>query len=132
MKTVGGSGKLRTIPIFTLLKDPFIMLTTTTDQISATQVKSYIGMVSGTSIIGGEDRELLLTALAAAADGIPMAYERLEKEARLQAIERMRDQAKEAGGQAVIGVRVKHEVMDADQHITMVFAMGTAVNLRYP
>jgi len=108
------------------------MLTTTTDQIHATQVKSYIGMVSGTSIIGGEDRELLLTALAAAADGIPMAYERLEKEARLQAIDRMRDQAKEAGGHAVIGVQVKHEVMDAEQHITMVFAMGTAVVLRYP
>ena len=108
------------------------MLTTTTDQIQATQVKSFIGMVSGTSIIGGEDRELLLTALAAAADGIPMAYERLEKEARLQAIDRMRDQAKEAGGHAVIGVRVKHEVMDAEQHITMVFAMGTAVELRYP
>jgi uncharacterized protein YbjQ (UPF0145 family) len=108
------------------------MLTTTTDQLGPTHVKNYIGMVSGTSIIGGEDRELLLTALAAAADGIPMAYERLEKEARLQAIERMRDQAKGAGGSAVIGVRVKHEVLDADEHITMVFAMGTAVALRFP
>jgi uncharacterized protein YbjQ (UPF0145 family) len=113
-------------------KTPFSMLTTTTEQIMSTQVKSFIGMVSGTSIIGGEDRELLLTALAAAADGIPMAYERLEKEARLQAIDRMREQAKGAGGHAVLGVRVKHEVMDAEQHITMVFAMGTAVELRFP
>ncbi len=107
------------------------MLTTTSDQLGEAQVKTYIGIVSGTSIIGGEDRDLLLAALTAAADGIPMAYERLEREARLQAIDRMRERAKDAGGNAVIGVRVKHEVMDGEQHITMVFAMGTAVELRY-
>ena len=58
------------------------MLTTTTDVIQNRQITGYIGMVSGTSIIGSEDRDTLLTALATAADGIPMPYERLEREAR--------------------------------------------------
>lgn len=103
------------------------MLTSSTDTLQNTVISQYIGMVSGTAIIGGEDREILLAAVAAAADGIPMPYERLEREARLLALDRMRDQAREAGANAVIGVQVKHEVMDANQHLTMVFAMGTAV-----
>lgn len=105
------------------------MLTTSTDTIQNQQINNYIGMVSGTAIIGGEDREVLLAALAAAADGIPMPYERLEREARLLAMDRMRDQAREAGANAVIGVQVKHEVMDTERHLTMVFAVGTAVKL---
>jgi uncharacterized protein YbjQ (UPF0145 family) len=103
------------------------MLTVTTDTLQNRNIAGYIGVVSGTAIIGGEDREVLIAALAAAADGIPMAYERLEREARLLAMDRMRDQAERAGGNAIVGLKIRHEALDVSRHVTMIFAMGTAV-----
>ncbi len=105
------------------------MLTTTTNDLQPRNISNYVGVVSGTAIIGGEDREALLAALAAAADGIPVAYERLEREARLLAMDRMRDQAERAGANAIVGLKVRHEVLDATRQVTLVFAMGTAVKV---
>jgi len=103
------------------------MLTTSVPTLQNRNISNYLGVVSGTAIIGGEDRETLIAALAAAADGVPIAYERLEREARLLAMDRMRDQAKHAGANAIVGVQIRHEVVDATKQLTIIFAMGTAV-----
>lgn len=106
------------------------MLTTTVDQLTTHNVIQYLGVVSGSAIIGGEERGILAAALGAAADGIPAPYERLEREARLRAMDLMREQAELVGGQAIIGLQIKHEVLDASRQITLILALGTAVKLQ--
>jgi uncharacterized protein YbjQ (UPF0145 family) len=105
------------------------MLTTTIDQLPGRIISQYLGVVSGTSVIGGDDREALVAALDATVDGIPTPFERLEREARLRAMDQMRGQAELAGANAVVGLHITHVQIDPTRLITAVFAYGTAVKL---
>ncbi|MEM9258948.1 MAG: heavy metal-binding domain-containing protein [Bacteroidota bacterium] len=106
------------------------MLTTTTDTLQHRQITQYFGIVSASAVVGGEDRDTLTDALDAAADGVSSPYERLEREARLLAMDLMRERAAEVGANAIIAVRTEHRVVDPRREISVVFVMGTAVKLQ--
>lgn len=106
------------------------MLTTTTDTLQNRQIMQYFGIVSASAAVGGDDRETLTTALDAAADGVSAPYERLEREARLLAMDLMRERAAEVGANAIISVRTEHRVMDAGRSLSVVFVEGTAIKMK--
>lgn len=106
------------------------MLTTTTDTLYNRPITKYFGIVSASTVIGGDDRDTLTAALDAAADGVSAPYERLEREARLLAMDLMRERAKEVGANAIIAVRTEHRIVDAGRGISVVSASGTAVTIQ--
>ena len=103
------------------------MLLTTTTDLPGLHITRYFGVISATSFIGSEEREIYLTALDAAADGIPSPLERLEQEARRQALELLRDKASELHADAIIGLQIDHRIIDATRNLMMIFVAGAAV-----
>lgn len=103
------------------------MLLTTTDQIPNLPIQRYFGVISATAFVGGDEREVLIAALDAAADGLTAPYERLEQEARRLALDFLRYKATELQADAIIGLRIEHRIMDPNRSLAMIFVAGTAV-----
>ena len=103
------------------------MLLTTTTDLHGLRVEHYFGVISATAFLGGDDREVLQTALDAAADGLLAPLERLEAEARANAIDLLRFKASELLADAIIGLQIEHRTLDAGRNLLMVFVAGTAV-----
>lgn len=103
------------------------MLLTTTTDIPNMQFSRYFGVISATSIVGGDEREVYHAALDAAADGVIAPLERLEQEARANAIDLLRFKASELQADAVIGLQIDHRTICAKRNLMMVFVAGTAV-----
>lgn len=103
------------------------MLLTTTANLPNLSIIRYFGVISATTFIGSEEREIYMTALEAAADGITTPLERLEQEARRQAIDLLRYKATELNADAIVGLQIDHRVIDPARNLVMIFAAGTAV-----
>lgn len=103
------------------------MLLTTTSDLPNMHVTRFFGVVSATTFIGGDDREVFNDAIAAAADGVIAPLERLEQEARRAAIDLLRFKASELNADAIIGLQIDHRTIDEKNNLVMIFAAGTAV-----
>lgn len=103
------------------------MLLSTTNDLPNLPIARYFGVISATTFIGSDEREIYLTALDAAADGLTAPLERLEQEARRRVIDLLRYKANELNADAIIGLQIDHRVIDAQRNLVMIFAAGTAV-----
>lgn len=105
------------------------MLLTTSTDLPNLSISRYFGVISATSFIGSDERELYLTALEAAADGVTAPLERLEEEARRRTIDELRFKAGELKADAIVGLQIDHRVIDPARNLVMIFAAGTAVRI---
>ncbi len=103
------------------------MINVNTDFIAGKEIKETLGIVRGSTIRARHIGRDILAGLKTIVGGEIKGYTDMINAARAQAVERMNEEAKNKGADAVINIRfVTAEVM---QGAAEVLAYGTAVKL---
>ncbi|RME96891.1 MAG: hypothetical protein D6773_16540 [Alphaproteobacteria bacterium] len=107
------------------------MLITTTPQVEGKVVRQYLGLVSGDAILGANVFKDFFASIRDIVGGRSASYERELRKAKNLALEEMVAEAKNLGGNAVIGVDLDYETISVGSggNMLMVSATGTAVQL---
>jgi uncharacterized protein YbjQ (UPF0145 family) len=104
------------------------MIITTTDYIPGYEVSEILGIVRGSTARARNVGKDILASFRNLVGGEVVEYTKLIVEAREQALDRMIEEAKRLGADAVIGVRFgTTQIM---QGVAEILAYGTAVKLR--
>ena len=100
------------------------MIVTTTPSVEGKSIRDYRGVVVGEAILGANVFRDIFAQITDIVGGRSGAYEKSLAEARSTALRELEDRAREAGGNAVVGVDLDYEVIN---NMLMVSASGTAV-----
>ncbi len=103
------------------------MIITTTPSIQGKEIREYLGVVMGEAIMGANVFKDLFASITDIIGGRAGAYEQELRKARKIALSEMADEARELGGNAIVGVDIDYEVIR--DGMLMVAASGTAVKL---
>jgi len=102
------------------------MIVTTTPGVEGRTITEYRGIVVGEAILGANVFRDIFAGITDIIGGRSSAYEASLGEARETALHELEERAREAGGNAVVGVDLDYEVIN---NMLMVSASGTAVVL---
>ena len=105
------------------------MIVTTTAVIEGRPVQDYLGIVTGEVIVGANLFRDIFASITDLFGGRSSSYEQVLARARNEAIEEMTEQARQLGGNAVIGVDLDYEVLGSNGSMLMVSVSGTAVRI---
>lgn len=103
------------------------MTITTTPSIQGKEIREYLGVVMGEAIMGANVFKDLFASISDIIGGRAGAYEQELRKARKIALSEMADEARELGGNAIVGVDIDYEVIR--DGMLMVAASGTAVKI---
>ena len=101
------------------------MLLATTDTIAGKTITKHLGMVRGNTIRARHVGKDILACLRNLVGGEIIEYTKLLGESREQAIDRMTEEAKNLGANAIVGVRFS--TSEVATHAAEILAYGTAV-----
>lgn len=108
------------------------MVITTTHSIQGHEIAEYYGLVAGEAILGANLFKDFFANIRDIVGGRSAAYEKELRSARQIAIDEMAFEAEEMGGNAVVGVDIDYETIEAGTGtMLMVTASGTAVRVVY-
>lgn len=105
------------------------MILSTTNSIEGKTAVKYLGLVSGDAILGANIFRDFFASIRDIVGGRSAAYEKELRKAKDIALEEMREQAKNLGANAIIGIDIDYETIGANSSMLMVSASGTAVVL---
>jgi len=105
-----------------------MMIVTTTPSIQGREIVEYIDIVTGETIMGANVVRDFLASVRDVVGGRSGAYESKLKEARVIAMEEMKDATRRLGANAIVGIDVDYEVVR--EGMLMVAVSGTAVVVR--
>lgn len=105
------------------------MIVSTTSTLEGKPVQDYLGVVTGEVIVGANLFRDLFASITDLVGGRSGQYEQVLARARTEAIEEMTEQARQMGGNAVIGVDIDYEVLGSNGSMLMVSVSGTAVRI---
>jgi uncharacterized protein YbjQ (UPF0145 family) len=105
------------------------MILSTTNTLDTHQVKDYLGIVSGETIIGANIFKDFFAGVRDIVGGRSGSYERVLREAKETALKEMEEQAFKLGANAVIGIDLDYETVGKNGGMLMVTASGTAVKI---
>lgn len=105
------------------------MILTTTNTIETHQIKEYLGIVTGETIIGANIFKDFFAGIRDIVGGRSSSYEGVLREAKDTAIKEMQELAQRLGANAVIGIDLDYETVGSNGGMLMVTASGTAVKL---
>ena len=105
------------------------MIITTTNSVEGSQVREYLGVVTGEAIIGANIVKDFLAGIRDIVGGRSAAYEESLRKAREGSLREMAREARARGADAVIGVDLDYEVLGTGGSMLMVTTSGTAVAL---
>ncbi|HKX74077.1 MAG TPA: heavy metal-binding domain-containing protein [Acidimicrobiia bacterium] len=105
------------------------MIVSTTPTIEGRSISEYKGLVTGEAILGANVFKDLFAGIRDIVGGRSAAYERELTKARDIAIKEMIERAEAAGANAIVGVDLDYETIEAGGSMLMVSASGTAVVL---
>jgi len=118
----------RTFPASTFPEKIFDNLViTTTPSIEGSKITEYLGIVSGQAIMGGNVFRDTIASVSDAFGGRSGVYETKFREAREHAFYDLALQAKRNGANAIVGVKIDHEMVRND--MMSVSVHGTAVKI---
>jgi uncharacterized protein YbjQ (UPF0145 family) len=103
------------------------MILTTTNTIESHEVKNYLGIVTGETIIGANIFKDFFAGIRDIVGGRSGSYEQVLREAKDTAIAEMRGEAMQLGADAIIGIDLDYETVGPNGGMLMVTASGTAV-----
>jgi len=103
------------------------MILTTTNTLETHQVKEYLGIVTGETIIGANIVKDFFAGIRDIVGGRSGSYEKVLREAKDTALKEMEEQAQSLGATAVIGIDLDYETVGPNGGMLMVTASGTAV-----
>ncbi len=104
------------------------MLVSTTPSFEDKKIVKYIGLVSGEAILGANIFKDFFAGIRDIVGGRSASYERELRRAKELALQEMMEQARQHGGNAVVGVDLDYETIGTGSgNMLMVSASGTAV-----
>lgn len=103
------------------------MILTTTNTLETEQIKEYLGIVTGETIIGANIFKDFFAGIRDIVGGRSNSYEKVLQEAKNTALKEMEQQAYSLGATAVIGIDLDYETVGPRGGMLMVTASGTAV-----
>jgi uncharacterized protein YbjQ (UPF0145 family) len=103
------------------------MILTTTNTLETHQIKQYLGIVTGETIIGANIFKDFFAGIRDIVGGRSGAYEQVLREAKNTALKEMQEQAHRMGANAIIGIDLDYETVGSNGGMLMVTASGTAV-----
>lgn len=103
------------------------MIVTTTNTLDTHEIKQYLGIVTGETIIGANLFKDIFAGIRDIVGGRSGSYEKVLREAKDTALREMKDQAMHLGADAIIGVDLDYETVGSSGGMLMVTASGTAV-----
>jgi uncharacterized protein YbjQ (UPF0145 family) len=101
------------------------MLLATTDTIPGKTITQCLGLVRGNTIRGRHVGKDILAALRNLVGGEIAEYTKLLGESREQALDRMTEEARKLGANAIVGIRFS--TAEVATHAAEILAYGTAV-----
>jgi uncharacterized protein YbjQ (UPF0145 family) len=102
------------------------MIVTTTPSVEGKSITAYHGVVVGEAILGANVFRDIFAQITDIVGGRSGAYEKSLAEARETALGELEERARQAGGNAVVGVDLDYEVIN---NMLMVSASGTSVTV---
>jgi uncharacterized protein YbjQ (UPF0145 family) len=102
-----------------------MMMIVTTDSIPGKEIKELVGFVKGSTVQSKHIGKDLLAGLKTIVGGEIKEYTEMLNEARQKAIDRMTDEARELGANAIVGMRLQSS--SVMQGASEIIAYGTAV-----
>jgi uncharacterized protein YbjQ (UPF0145 family) len=105
------------------------MIVSTTTAIEGRPVRDYLGVVTGEVIVGANLFRDIFASITDLVGGRSGKYEEVLARARKEALGEMQEQARQLGGNAVIGVDIDYEVLGQNGSMLMVSVSGTAVSI---
>ncbi len=102
------------------------MIVTTTPSVEGKTITAYHGVVVGEAILGANVFRDIFASITDIVGGRSGAYEKSLAEARETALGELEERARQAGGNAVVGVDLDYEVIN---NMLMVSASGTSVTV---
>jgi uncharacterized protein YbjQ (UPF0145 family) len=103
------------------------MILSTTNNIEGKKVVKYLGLVSGDAILGANIFRDFFASIRDIVGGRSAAYEKELRKAKDIALQEMREQAKNLGANAIVGIDIDYETIGTNSSMLMVSANGTAV-----
>lgn len=103
------------------------MIITTTNTIEGRPIREYLGIVNGEVIVGINFIKDFAAGLTNIFGGRSGSYENELVEARVKALDEIRERASQMGADAVVGVDLDFEVLGQNGSMMMIVATGTAV-----
>jgi uncharacterized protein YbjQ (UPF0145 family) len=103
------------------------MILSTTNNIEGKKMVKYLGLVSGDAILGANIFRDFFASIRDIVGGRSAAYEKELRKAKDIAIAEMREQAKNLGANAIVGIDIDYETIGTSSSMLMVSANGTAV-----
>lgn len=103
------------------------MILTTTDDVPGRTIAQTFGLVRGSAVRGAHLGRDVMAKLKNLVGGELPEYTKLLAEAREQALDRMTEEARARGADAIVGVRFASSEVDAGAAEVLVY--GTAVKL---
>ena len=106
------------------------MIHTTTPHIEGRTITDYYGVVTGEAIVGANIFKDFFAGIRDIVGGRSAAYEKELSRARQMAFSEMDQQARDLGGNAIIGIDIDYETVGERGAMLMVSISGTAVSVR--
>ena len=106
------------------------MIHSTTPSIQGKEIQKYHGVVTGEAILGANIFKDIFASIRDIVGGRSAAYEEELQKARKIAFEEMSQQAKDLGGNAIVGIDIDYETVGAQGGMLMVSVSGTAVSIK--
>lgn len=103
------------------------MLLTTTPTVQGHEIKQYMGVVTGETIIGANFIKDICASFTDFFGGRSGTYENVLREAKDAALKEMSERAQQMGANAVVGIDLDYETIGAQGSMLMVTCSGTAV-----
>lgn len=106
------------------------MIISTTQQIEGKKITAYRGLVFGEVVAGTNFIRDWIAGITDIFGGRSGTYERKLANAREEAIEEIKQNARKLGANAVIGVDIKYQTIEGDgKNMFMIIISGTAVSV---
>jgi uncharacterized protein YbjQ (UPF0145 family) len=104
------------------------MITTTTETIPNKEIEQILGIARGSTARARSIGNDILAGLKTHVDGEVEEYTKLQADAREQAFQRMTNDAKKMGADAVVGIRITSSAIM--QGASEILVYGTAIKLK--
>ena len=105
------------------------MILSTTPSLEGKKITSYMGIVTGETIIGANNVRDLFAGIRDIVGGRAESYEEVLREAKDSALNEMSARAVQMGANAIVGVDLDYETVGSGGSMLMVTASGTAVTV---
>jgi uncharacterized protein YbjQ (UPF0145 family) len=103
------------------------LILTTTPTLEGKKISRYFGIVTGEAIIGANLFRDIFAGIRDIVGGRSGSYEEVLREAKVNAMNEMEEEARRLGANAVVGIDLDYETIGSNGSMLMVTSSGTAV-----